>query len=521
MTTGHHRIAKSAGLIGLAILCSRILGFVRDVVIAAMFGTGASAQAFVVAFRVPNMMRDLVAEGATNAAIVPVFSGYRARGEREEFWRLAWVLAKRSAVVLLVIVTLGVVAAPLVVRCIAPGFAGDPERFGLTVLLTRLLVPYLLLIGLTAFAVGVLNADELFAASSWGQSLLNIMVIICAVWLAPQLSEPVVALAIGTLVGGVLQLGVLVPSLVRRGFRPVPGAGWTHPGVTQIHRLLVPRTVGSGVYQLSVFIDTVLASLVWIVGEGGVAALYYANRLIQFPLAIFGVAVAQASLPAMSAHVVRGEMEELRQTISFTLRVTVCVMIPASVGLAVAAEPIVRTLFERGAFDVYSTDVTTQALVFYSIGLSAYAGMKLLTSVFYAMHDTKTPTAVAAGALATNLGLNLWLMYPLKVGGLALATSISSIGSCVVLFVILQRRLGTLDERRIVRSLARVVAAAAVMGTGCWLMVRQGMPLAATVAGGVVLFLVAALALRVEELRQAWRMVTRRLVQESAEGRRQ
>lgn len=512
----HRHIAKSAGLIGVAILCSRILGFVRDVVIASAFGTGAAAQAFVVAFRVPNMLRDLVAEGATNAALVPVFSACRARGDRAEFWRLAWILAKRSAAALTGITLVGIIAAPWVVTLIAPGFLQEPGQFNLTVLLTRLIFPYLLLIGLTAFGVGVLNADEAFVAPAWGQALLNVAMIGAAIWLAPRLSVPVAALAIGVLVGGLLQLVVLVPPMVRRGFRPVPKAGWRHPAVTEIHRLLVPRAIGSGVHQLSVFIDTVLASLASVVGAGGVAALYYANRLIQFPLAIFGVAVAQAALPTMSAQAARGEIASLKETIGFTLRISACVMIPASVGLAIAAEPIVWTLFERGEFDAYSTAVTTQALAFYAIGLLAYAGTKLLSSACYALHDTRTPMVVSAGALAVNLGLSLWLMHPLRVGGLALATSISSLGSCIALLGALRRRLGPLDERRLRRCVARVTLAAAAMGLVAWLMVERRAPLWSVLVVGVVCFVGAARLLQVEEFGQL-----RRVVVEKTIGRRQ
>lgn len=340
--------------------------------------------------------------------------------------------------------------------------------------------------------------------------MLNIALIVCALWVAPHLEVPVVALAIGVLAGGVLQLGVLLPPLARRGFRPVAGAGWSHPGVTQIHRLLLPRTVGSGVYQLSVFIDTALASIASVVGAGGVAALYYANRLVQFPLAIFGVAVAQAALPTLSSQAAGGDVRALKETLSFTLRMTACVMIPAAVGLAVAGGSIVRALFERGEFDAYSTAVTTQALLFYTLGLAAYAGMKLLTSAFYALHDTRTPMVVSIYALAANLGLNLWLMHPLKVGGLALATSLSSTGSFAALLWCLRRRLGPLDEARIVRSVGRVMAASAVMGIGCWVMLWRGWPLAVTLAGSVAGFLAAALLLRVEELWQVWRAVVER-----------
>ncbi|PIW68698.1 MAG: murein biosynthesis integral membrane protein MurJ, partial [Candidatus Omnitrophica bacterium CG12_big_fil_rev_8_21_14_0_65_42_8] len=285
-------IIKSAGIIGFATVISRVLGFMRDIIIAKFFGTAKYAEAFVVAFRIPNMLRDLIGEGAANAAFVPVLSEYAVK-KKEEFWELANVILNLLLITLSAITIAGVLASPLIVRLIAPGFLDDPEKFAITVRLTRLMSPYILLIGLTAYMMGVLNSLKHFSMPAFGPCLLNIAIIICAIiW-----GESVMGLASGVLIGGVLQLAVQMPVLYKKGFKFSFTRKLNHPAANKIGILLLPRMLGSCVYQVNLFINTILASLSGIVGSGGVAALYYANRIFQFPLAIFGIAIAQAILP--------------------------------------------------------------------------------------------------------------------------------------------------------------------------------------------------------------------------------
>jgi len=447
-------IIKSAGIIGFATVISRVLGFVRDIIIAKFFGTAKYAEAFVVAFRIPNMLRDLIGEGAANAAFVPVLSEYAVK-KKEEFWELANVILNLLLITLSAITIAGVLASPLIVGLIAPGFLDDPEKFAITVRLTRLMFPYILLIGLTAYTMGVLNSLKHFSMPAFGPCLLNIAIIICAIiW-----GESVMGLASGVLIGGVLQLAVQIPVLYKKGFKFSFTRKLNHPAANKIGILLLPRMLGSCVYQVNLFINTILASLSGIVGSGGVAALYYANRIFQFPLAIFGIAIAQAILPTMSREALEADSDKLKKTLSFSLRVINFIIVPASVGLMVLAIPITRTLFERGKFDRYSTLITANALVFYSIGLFSYSGIKILVSCFYSLKDTLTPVKIAGLSLLLNIILNLALMFPLRIGGLALSASISGIFNFLALFYVLRKRMGRMDGRKILNSFLKVIMA--------------------------------------------------------------
>src|SRR3989338_6391706 len=307
------RIARSTGILALAIGLSRILGFIRDLLMAQLFGTLAAAQAFVVAFRLPNLLRDLVAEGAVTSAFVPVLSWYRAKGASADFWRLSQTLLARLLLVLCAIGILGSFTAPLIVRLIAPGFASDPEKFALTVRLTRILFPFITLVGLWAYFMGLLNSLQHFAMPALGPAILNIAMIIACVWVVPRVSPGVFALAVAVLLGGVIQLAIQLPVAHRLGFRW--RLRWTHEGSDRITRLLGPRMMGSAAYQTSVLLHTALASLSAVVGEGAVAALYFANRLVQLPLALFGTASAQASPPSPSEQAARDDLNGVHTTL--------------------------------------------------------------------------------------------------------------------------------------------------------------------------------------------------------------
>src|SRR3989338_5425188 len=361
----HHAIAKSAGIIGFATLCSRILGFLRDIVIARLFGIYIYAQAFVIAFRIPNLLRDFVGEGATNAAFVPVFSEYSAKHTKEEFWGLANVVLNLLLVILTIITLLGIIFSPVIVRLIAPGFIASPEKLAATIKLNRIIFPYVLLISLTAYSMGILNSLKTFAIPAFAPCLLNISVIVFAL----LFGEGIKGLALGVLVGGLLQLAVQVPVLYKKGFRFKLFKSFKHPALNTIGKLMLPRIMSSSIYQLNNFADSIFGSLAWIVGEGGGAVLYFSYRMIQFPLGIFSNALAQAILPAFSTQAADDTYAQLRQTLFWGLRTTFFVMLPASIGFMVLALPIVSTIFSGGRFDIYSSELTASALIFYSIGL--------------------------------------------------------------------------------------------------------------------------------------------------------
>jgi len=491
-------IIRSAGIIGFATVISRVLGFVRDIIIAGFFGTARYAEAFVVAFRIPNMLRDLIGEGAANAAFVPVLSEYMET-KKEEFWELANVILNLLLIILSAITIAGIAASPLIVRLIAPGFLGDPEKFAVTVKLTRLMFPYVLLIGLTAYAMGVLNSLKHFSTPAFGPCLLNMAVIICAViW-----GESVMGLASGVLIGGVLQLAIQVPVLYKRGFRFSLTKRLNHPAAAKIGALLVPRILGSCVYQVNLFINTILASLSGIVGVGGVAALYYANRIFQFPLAIFGIAIAQAALPTMSRDALEKEPDKLKHTLSFSLRAINFIIVPASIGLIVLAVPITQTLFERGKFDHYSTLITANALIFYSIGLFSYSGIKILVGCFYSLKDTLTPVKIAGASLVLNIILNAALMFPMKIGGLALSASISGIFNFLALFFILRKQIGSLDGYRILSSFLKVAGASLAMAVIIYICAfKIGLNLFIVILTAIASYIAASFVFDVKEAKE-------------------
>jgi len=488
-------IIKSAGIIGFGTVISRMLGFVRDIIIARYFGTARYAEAFVVAFRIPNMLRDLIGEGATNAAFVPVLSEYLVK-KKEEFWELANVILNLLLIALSAITIMGVLASPLIVRLIAPGFLDDPEKFAITVKLTRLMFPYILLIGLAAYTMGVLNSLKHFSAPAFGPCFLNIAIIICAmIW-----GESVMGLASGVLIGGLLQLAIQIPVLYRKGFKFSFTKKLNHPAANKIGILLLPRILGSCVYQVNLFVNTILASLSGIVGAGGVAALYYANRIFQFPLAIFGIAIAQAVLPTMSREALEKEPDKLKYTLSFSLRVINFIIIPASIGLIMLAVPMTRVLFERGKFDQDSTRITANALAFYSIGLFSYSGIKILVSCFYSLKDTLTPVKIAGASLLLNIVLNIVLMFPLKIGGLALSASISGIFNFFALFYMLRKKIGPLEGYKISGSFLKVLMAGLVMAAIIYICsFKTGLNLFIVIAIAIAGYIMAAFIFNVRE----------------------
>ncbi|MDP8230637.1 MAG: murein biosynthesis integral membrane protein MurJ [Candidatus Gorgyraea atricola] len=506
MSTKKH-ILKSAGIIGFATVVSRVLGFARDILIARFFGTGKFAQAFVVAFRIPNMLRDLIGEGATNAAVVPVLSEYSETKKKEEFWHLANVLLNVVLIVLTGVTLAGIVFAPVIVRLIAPGFISDPEKLRLTVYLTRFMFPYVLLVGLLAYGMGILNSLKHFSAPAFAPAILNLTIIICVLVRQGSVS----ALATGVLIGGVVQMAVQIPVLFAKGFRFNFRSGFHHQAVRKIGALLAPRILGSCVYQINIFVNTMLASLSSIVGQGGVAALYYANRIFQFPLAIFGIAIAQAALPTMSREALEQGLEKLKDTLSFSLRAVNFIMLPASFGLIVLARPITSVLFQRGMFGQYSTSITAGALAFYSIGLFSYAGIKILVSCFYSLKDTFTPVKIASVSLVLNVVLGVMLMFFLKISGLALATAISGIFNFFLLFFALRKKIGAFDDSKIVTSFLKMFASSAVMaGLIYFSAFRMGLNLFIVILIGIVSYMLAAFVFRVKETREFLKWALRR-----------
>ena len=454
-------VGRAAGVVGKATLASRILGYIRDAVIAATFGASAGADAFFVAFRIPNLLRRLFAEGSLSVAFVPALTGVLRRHGKSE----ALVLARSALIFFSAALTLaavaGILLAPLIVRVIAPGFSGNPWQFDLTVTLTRLVFPYLLLIGIVAIFMGILNVFGHFAAPALAPVMLNIG-IIGSVWgIAPFLGTPELALAAGVLIGGVLQVGLQVPSLRKIGFTLRGAWSLRHPALSEVARKMLPMAIGAAAYQINVVVCTLLATLL---STGSVSYLYYADRLVQFPLGIIAIAAATASLPSFSRLSAEGDTAGLKDTLAFTLMLVFFITLPAMVGLIVVRTPLVTLLFERGIFDREASLLTARALLYYALGLWAFSGTRVVVNVFYAVGKVWTPVFISVSAIAANVILSLALMPRMGHAGLALATSLSSGLNLTLLVFVLQRHLGGLHGRRIALSFFKALSMAVVMG---------------------------------------------------------
>lgn len=512
------RIARAAGVVSAATLLSRVLGFVRDMIIARAFGAGTATDAFFAAFRLPNMLRELLGEGALSAAFIPVFSETLTKKGREPAWRLVRSVLTLLALVLSLISVTGILLAPVLIQLIAPGFQSIPSKFTLAVLLARMMFPYILLVGLAALFMAILNALGHFATPALSPSMLNLAMIGCALFMAPYMDPPILALAIGVLLGGAGQLLIQIPVARRWGMGTRQGLDLHDPDIGRIARLMTPGVAGLAITQVNVFIGTFLASFL---GEGSISVLYYAFRLIAFPIGIFGVAIATAAFPAMAKQAAVHSLEEVGATAADSLRLVLFVTLPCMVGLLVFRVPIVQLLFERGAFDRTLTLATADVVFFYALGLGAYVSTRNLVPAFYAIQDTATPVKIGAIAVLVNIGASVLFMGPLGAGGLALATALSSFVNLGLLVFALRRRLGRLGAAPFLPSLLRLGVASAAMGlVGLGTLhladpvtvepiFRRAVMVSLELAASLAVYLGAAACLGSEELTSLLQMVIR------------
>ncbi|HJT22752.1 MAG TPA: murein biosynthesis integral membrane protein MurJ [Nitrospira sp.] len=459
----NHSVVKAAGLIGVATFSSRILGFIRDMVLARLFGATPAADAFFVAYRVPNLLRELFAEGSMSSAFIPVFTEYHTLKSKREAWELASAVFTTLLTIVTGITILGIVLAPGIVWLLAPGFHDDSAKLAMTTLLTRIMFPYLVFISLAALAMGILNSLRAFAAPAFSPVFFNIFIIGCAWFLSPALSEPILGVAVGVVAGGAAQFAMQLPGLKLRGMLFGFRSERNHPGVRRIGKLMVPSLLGLSVTQINITVSTILASFF----SGGPTYLFYGMRLIQFPLGIFGVALATAILPTLSAQATRGALDELRTTVGFGLRMILFIIVPAMLGLILLREPLVHVFFEHGSFTHADTVATATAVLCYAVGLWAFAGVRIIVAAFYSLQDTKTPALTAAIAVAGNIALSLLLMSPLGVSGLALATALAAMVNGGILIAVLNRRLGGVDWVSVGGSTLRVIAACLPLVAAC------------------------------------------------------
>lgn len=538
-TLGHHalgrmssRVARSAGLIGIATMTSRVLGLAREVVLAWRFGASATPamDAFVVAFRVPNLFRDLFAEGAMTAALVPTFTRTLASRGPEAAWRLGSLVINALLFVTGLVVVVGMLFAEPITQAIASGdqFAAVPGKLELTTRLTRIMLPFLTTVAVAVAMMGMLNSVHRFFIPALSPAMFNVATIGCAVALAPVMPalglEPIAAIAVGTLLGGLGQVAVQWPALRREGFRYRPVLDWRDPELREVLRLMGPGTLGLAAVQINVFVNTYLATTQ---EPGAVSWLSYAFRLMYLPIGLFGVSVATASLPDISRLAAAGDRHAMRQTISTGLRMILMLNVPATIGLIALARPIVELLLERGMFTDADSAATAAALMFYAPGLLGYSAVKLASPSFYALRDARTPVLVSILSVLVNLGLNLVLVRTMGFRGLALGTAIAAIVNASVLLFLLARRLDGLDGARLALSAARIVAASMLMGlaarqTAAWLgaampsaegsiqrLLFSAIPVSGGIAAGLAVLLIAARLLRLEEFEEARRRLLR------------
>jgi putative peptidoglycan lipid II flippase len=503
------KITKAAGVVSIATLLSRILGLVRDIVIAAFFGAGPAADAFFVAFRIPNLLRRLFAEGSLTVSFIPVFAEYLVKRGREEAFALArsswWIVT----ITLAAVSVLGVLLSPLIVKIIGMGWVSSPDKFDLTVLLTRIMFPYIFFIGLVALAMGILNTLGHFAAPACSPALLSVAMVSSVLLISPHLEKPVLGLAMGVMIGGGLQLTLQIPFMIRKGFRLFVRSPLYHAAIKRIALLMTPAVFGAAVYQINILVGTLLATFL---PEGSVSYLYYADRMVQFPLGVFAIALATAVLPSLSKQAAMDDMEGLRSSFSYALRLVFFITIPAMTGLIILREPIVSLLFQRGAFDAASSRLTAEAVLYYAVGLWAFSGVRIVVSAFYSLQDTKTPVKTGVVSLVANVVLSLLLMGPMLHGGLALATSLASTINLTLLILALRRRLGRIGARGILESVFRSMVCAAVMGGVIWLVGLWAAPkcgkstwyllawVLGSVGAGSILYGASAFLLRSREL---------------------
>jgi putative peptidoglycan lipid II flippase len=525
--TGTERLnTKAAGIIGLAVMCSRVLGLAREQICAALFGGGGAMDAFTAAFRIPNLLRDLFAEGALSTAFVTTFSKTIARSGDAAAWRLANKVATLTLIVLGAICVAGMIFSSQLVGLLAPGF--DHDKAALTAELTRIMFPFIVMVSMAALVMGMLNAKSVFGMPAMASSFFNIGSIVGGVtlgaWIDPNFGpRALVGLAIGTLIGGALQFAVQLPPLRRQGYRYAPDFHWRDPGVNAILGLMGPSVIAASTTQFNVLANSIFASTL---GDGAIFWLAIAFRLMQLPLGLFGVALGTVTLPLLSRLVVAGHMTGFRDELARAMRLMFLLTIPSTIGLMMLAEPIISVLYQHGKFDAHEAAQAGGALRFYAIGLAGYAALKVLVNAFYALDRRKTPMFVSFFSVGLNLVFNWIFTFQLHWGHLGLAFSTGCVATCnfLVLYFLMYRQLGGLESGRMLVLLAKSLCAGSALAAVCfasthWLLenwaTQSFAPKAAalllTIIVGGMVFTGCGILLRIEELNEVMATVKRRL----------
>jgi len=455
------RLIRSTAAVAAPTLVSRVLGYVRDLLQAYYLGTGFAADAFTIAFTIPNLFRRLTGEGAMTPAFVPAFTELRRKGDRGRLWAFGHAFFWDLALVMAAVTALGILFAPGLVKVIAYGFGDVAGKWPLTIFMTRVMFPYLFFITLAALASGILNSCGRFFVPASTPILFNLAVIAAVAGWAGGAREPALVFAVGVVAGGILQLALQIPFLWKEGMRFAFRPAFRDPAVRRVGRLMIPGIFGVSVYQINFALSRMIASGL---EEGSTSALYYASRIEELSLGLFSIALAAALLPAFSEQVADRDIGELKKTLGFSLKLSALVSFPAAAGLMALNTPIMRTLFERGRFDRDSTALAASCLLFFAVGLPFVSGVKVVAPAFFSLKDTRTPVAIGIVVMLANAAVSVGLMGSLRVGGLALSLSLSQILNFALLVVWLERKIGPTDKRRWAASAARSAVAAAAMG---------------------------------------------------------
>jgi putative peptidoglycan lipid II flippase len=490
------RLLRSTAAVAAPTLVSRVLGYVRDLLQAYFLGTGNSADAFTIAFTIPNLFRRLTGEGAMTPAFVPAFTEMKGHPEPGRLWRFGNAFFWDLVLVMAAVTGLGILCAPGLVKVIAYGFGDVAGKWGLTVLMTRVMFPYLFFITLAALAGGILNSLGRFFVPASTPILFNLAIIIAVAGFARDARQPALVFAAGVVIGGVLQLALQVPFLWKEGMRFTFAPSFRDPAVRRVGRLMLPGIFGASVYQVNFALSRMIASGL---EKGSTSALYYASRIEELTLGLFSIALAAALLPAFSEHAAARDLGEFKKTLAFSLKLTAVVSFPAAAGLMALNAPIIRTLFERGRFDSASTAVAASCLLFFALGLPFVSGVKVVAPAFFSLKDTRTPVLIGVAVMAVNTALSLLLMGRLRVGGLALSLSLSQALNFVLLLVWLERKIGATGAARWAAPVAKSAAAAAVMGAAlrlAWPLLRvdgsafaaRAAALAGAIAAGILVY---------------------------------
>ncbi|MBW2039661.1 MAG: murein biosynthesis integral membrane protein MurJ [Deltaproteobacteria bacterium] len=504
-------IVRATGVVSSATFMSRVLGLIRDMVISGYFGAGMATDAFFIAFTIPNLLRRLLGEGTLTVSFVPVYTEYLTH-QPQESQRVVHITTTVVTSLLLILTIMGIVLTPWIIKLQAFGWK-DPSLIRLTILLTRICFPYLFFIGLVALAMGVLNSHRHFAAPALAPCLLNISIIVSVLLLAPRINPPVLTLALGVFLGGLAQFLLQLPFLRAKGITFKINFDLCHPALRRIALMMAPMMIGIAAFQFNQVVNRFLASFL---PQGSISYLYYADRIFEFPLGLFAIALGVAVLPSFSRLVAEGRIEELNEGVNFSLRMILFITVPAMVGLIILRVPILNLIFQHGAFTYHSTIMSAKALLFYSLSIWAFGGITVLSRAFYALEDAKTPVKVAIMALVANFLLGVVLMHPLRHAGLALANSLAAILNVAFLAYFFHRKTSGLRWRELTSSMLKIALAIIPMSLVVLLTERgytwresggyaAKIPLlGGGIIAGIVLFFLFSYLLRNKELRFLW-----------------